>query len=295
MSKSTVIGFGKLGKALSYRLLSLNRLSQIVSRHIFNTADIENFKGKVQIEKNLDEIKELSNSIFICKADTEIEKISKELETLFPNELKGKIIVHCSGIYSDDILSNLKSQGAYTASAHPLQTFYNYHPAIFESIFWVVQSNFFNIVRPILEEIGGKAIQVEFNQNERNCYHASAVVSSNYLNSLLYIAKEMISKTGLAPAILLPLIQQTLQNNFKLCDDTSHFPISGPIPRKDFATIEKHLSALEEQAELKEIYSYFLLITAKVAKQRNLLNQEEFEQFYNIFKQHTNTKFQNNS
>lgn len=287
----TVIGYGKLGKALSFKLLEMGCLKQIVSTHLHETEDAEFFaNNNIGIIQKVDRLNNLTDIVLIAVADSDINKVALELEKKFSNALRNVIVIHCSGIFSDEILSNLLPYGAITASSHPLQTFYNYHSNIFKGIFWVVQSKHFDKIQPILEEIGGKAIAVDFSEEERNLYHTAAVVASNYLNSVVYIAKNIIAKSGLNPDTLLPLIQQTIANNITNISDKNFFPITGPIARKDFATLAKHLDALDTYPEMKELYILLSVATAKICSTINVLTGKDLDEMFNIFQQHKGNK-----
>jgi predicted short-subunit dehydrogenase-like oxidoreductase (DUF2520 family) len=287
----TVIGYGKLGKALSFKLLEIGHLKQIVSTHLHTTEDAEFFaNNNVEIVQKVDDLNNLADIVLIAVADSDIEKVALQLEKKFSDALQNKIVIHCSGILSDEILSNLLPYGAITASSHPLQTFYNYHSNIFKGIFWVVQSKYFDKIQPILEEIGGEAIAVNFSEQERNLYHASAVVASNYLNSVVFIAKNIIAKSGLSPEVLLPLIQQTINNNIIEVNDKDSFPITGPIARRDFHTLTKHLDALQLYPEMKELYTLLSLTTAKICSTINILTVKDWNEMLNVFQQHESNK-----
>lgn len=254
--KATVIGFGKLGKSLALKLEEKRKLYVIVSKHYKNLSENQKFPNKnIKVLETINELKELSDVVFITTTDNEIPLVSNEIARIFGNRTKGKAIIHCSGIYSDSILSELEEYGAITASAHPLQTFYEFSPNIFDEIFWIVQTKHFAKIQEIVESVGGTAIQVDFEDRTRSIYHASAVVASNFLNLLLLFAKKLISQTNLPPKILVPLVKQTIENNLKHFDDVDFTPLTGPIIRGDFQTIEKHLNALEQHKEMQEIYS----------------------------------------
>ncbi len=287
----TVIGYGKLGKAFSFKLLEISRLKQIVSAHLYETEDAEFFaNNNVEIVRKVDDLDNLTDVVLIAVADSDIEKVALELEKRFSEALQNKIVLHCSGIFSDEVLSNLLPYGAITASSHPLQTFYNYHSNIFKDIFWAVQSKYFGRIQPILETIGGKAIAVNFSEQERNFYHASAVVASNYLNSIIFIAKNIIAKSGLSPEVLRPLIQQTINNNIIEINNKDFFPITGPIARKDFDTLTKHLDALQMYPQIKELYILLSVVTAKICEVSNILSNEDLNKIQNLLQQHESNK-----
>lgn len=271
-----IVGFGKLGKALAFELLKKNRLYAIVSQHLLLTEEADQFtQNKVRIVKKISELEKLTGSVFICSNDEQISKIVKEIAINFRNELVRKIIIHCSGIHSHKILDELKEFGAYTASAHPLQTFYYYHSEIFQNIYWIVQSENFEQIEKVLKEIGGNPILVDFDERQRAIYHTSAVVSSNFLNSLLLFARKLITQIPLESKVLIPLIEQTLKNNLTNFTEINSFPLTGPIVRKDFATIRKHIDSLSLTPNLQQIYLEYLKITLLLCKELGILTDEE--------------------
>ncbi|MCX7908933.1 MAG: DUF2520 domain-containing protein [Ignavibacteria bacterium] len=280
--KATIIGFGKLGKAISFKLFEKNLLATIVSKHFpEGETNIENFKNIVV--KSLKDLKEIPEVIFLTTSDSQLPKISNELAELFKDQICNKVFIHCSGIYSDEVLKPLEDLGGITASAHPLQTFYYYSPTIFDKIFWVVQTKHFDKIKGIVENIGGTAIQVDFDETTRAIYHASAVAASNFLNFLLLFAKKLIAETNLNPKILIPLIEQTLQNNESNFDEINFTPLTGPIIRADIETIEKHLNGLERLSDYKEIYLLYFLSSSLLAKINGNIQDQKFATlFYKI-------------
>lgn len=285
----TIVGYGKLGRALSLELLSKGRLKQIVSSHLASTAEANFFQSNsVEIVPDVNDLKNPTYVTFLTVKDTNLSNIAEKLMSKFNRKLSGCIVLHCSGIYSDEILENLTKLGAKTASAHPLQTFYEFTPEVFKDIYWIVQSKYFDDIKPILELIGGKAIQVEYDENTRSIYHASAVVASNFLNLLLLFAKKLLSRTNLVPSVLIPLIKQTIVNNENNFDHTEFTPLTGPIIRSDILTIKKHFASMAHLPDYLEIYSSLVLSLSKIA----LLNQNISEQeFRTIEKLVSNTNF----
>jgi predicted short-subunit dehydrogenase-like oxidoreductase (DUF2520 family) len=281
--EATIVGFGKLGKALSTRLFEVGKLKAIVSNHYRKEDESLNiFSRNVTITTSIKELPKLSEITFITTSDSKIDDVVKEICSEFGSSVKGKFFVHCSGIHSDDILSPLEELGGNTASAHPLQTFYNYSPGIFNNIFWIVQSKHFDKIKEVLKSIGGRAIQVYFSDEIRSVYHSSAVVASNFLNALLLFAKKLIAQTNLSPKFLIPLVEQTIKNNIENFDDPDFTPLTGPIIRSDFSTLEKHLNALGSIPEFREIYAQMCLAAASIALNNGNITKVDFNRILNI-------------
>lgn len=80
----------------------------------------------------------------------------------------------------------------------------------------------------------------------RALYHAGAAIASNYLVTLYRAASALLEEAGVAPEALEPLMLRTIENDFEL---------TGPIARGDWATVERHLSAIaERRPELEPFY-----------------------------------------
>ena len=89
---------------------------------------------------------------------------------------------------------------------------------------------------------------------DRVIYHAGAVVASNYLVTLYRAASRLLAEAGAPPEALVPLMRQTIANNFAL---------TGPIERGDTATVEAHIGEITRRVpELAPMYHVLASITA---------------------------------
>ena len=90
--------------------------------------------------------------------------------------------------------------------------------------------------------------------SDRVIYHAGAVVASNYLVTIYRAASRLLAAAGAPAEALVPLMRQTIANNFEL---------TGPIERGDTATVEAHVAEIARRApELAEMYRALAAITA---------------------------------
>ncbi len=81
---------------------------------------------------------------------------------------------------------------------------------------------------------------------KRDAYHAGAAIASNYLVTLRRAAGSLLESAGAPPEALDPLMRRTIENDFEL---------TGPIERGDWATVERHLTAIRrEQPALEPMY-----------------------------------------
>ncbi|HEV3478969.1 MAG TPA: Rossmann-like and DUF2520 domain-containing protein [Gaiellaceae bacterium] len=80
-------------------------------------------------------------------------------------------------------------------------------------------------------------------ENDRALYHAGAVIAAGYLATLHRVAAEIFEGVGAPVAGLRPLMQGVIDNDFEL---------TGPIPRGDWGTVDRHLEAIRERIPKRE-------------------------------------------
>jgi predicted short-subunit dehydrogenase-like oxidoreductase (DUF2520 family) len=87
----------------------------------------------------------------------------------------------------------------------------------------------------------------------RPLYHAGAAIASNYLVTLYRAASQLFEDAGAPPEALVPLMRRTIENGFEL---------TGPIARRDWATVDRHLQAIRDsEPGLEEMYSALAAVT----------------------------------
>lgn len=280
----TIIGVGGLGKSLARALLEAN----IPVKSLFNrTVDkAQNLAADLNISiagSFPEKIGHLGNLIFITVADDALKEVSERLGSI-TDDFSGRTVVHCSGNESAELLDDLKSKGAATASFHPLQTFTDQsNPATFEDIFFSLQGDesAFSDLKQIAQKLGAQTLEV--NAEQKSHLHAAAVLASNYLNTLLNASVETASLSGLpsnkVKQALLPLVKTTLQNiehqSFKKA-------LSGPIKRGDVATVEKHLKLLQDQPDLLNLYRELGYKTIKLAQRSQSIDDVTAQKMLNL-------------
>lgn len=280
----TIIGTGGLGQALAKALQEANfKIKSIFNR---TGAKANNLAADLDISisgtfaQNIDQLGEL---IFIAVSDESIAEVAHRLATL-GDDFSGRIVVHCSGNESAELLENVEEQGALTASFHPLQTFTAQSPVSdFQHIFFSLQGDnaAFSKLRQIAQALGAKTIEVTAGQKSH--LHAAAVMASNYLNTLLNAAVDMASVDGLDVEVikkaLLPLVKTTLQN-------IEHQPfedvLSGPIKRGDLQTVKSHLELLKGQPDLHRLYRVLGERTVEMARKSQKIDEETARKMFEL-------------
>lgn len=232
--KVTIVGLGKVGKALSIALKKAG--FKIINSYSIN-----------------EPINILGDIIFITTPDSQIQQIANKL--LLANiDLNNRLIIHCSGTLPSEILEELTSKGAEVGCFHPLQSITK-KTTSFKNIYFDIEGE--EGVLPKLEELalklGAKSIRVT--KKEKELLHISAVIISNYLVTLADIALQISGSTEIPQRTLLdaflPLMMSTLNN---LGESTTSEALTGPIARGDIQTVQKHIKLLEKEENLLDLY-----------------------------------------
>jgi len=89
---------------------------------------------------------------------------------------------------------------------------------------------------------------------DRAAYHAGAAIASNFLVTLHRAASELFDSAGAPAAGLEPLMRRVVDNGFEL---------TGPIARRDWETVDRHLEAIRERTpQLEPLYRTLAEATA---------------------------------
>ncbi len=220
----------------------------------------------------------LPDFIIISVPDKNISSVSLELSENYNKLLKSVPIIHTSGIYPSDLLNECKNCGAITASVHPYQTFYSPSLDLLSGIGWGIESEFDkNIFIEFVKMLGGN-YHILKSKEEKIKYHLSAVMSSNFLNSLLSSVISSLKNIGLSfDDFALPIIEQTLRNSINSYHlNSNRMPLTGPIARGDIESIKLHLSAITDSPEILIQYVYHCLATLEIAKNQNIIDENVY-------------------
>ena len=229
-----LIGKGKLARHLHHYF----HLVESPHKHFDDARDL----NEPDLYRKIREV----NSIWILTSDQSIESVSHELKSRMIEE-----------DINPDAYTWIHSSAATSISGmhtfHPLMTFA-------EELYTLEQYKEvpFAIISEKTEEVRTKFPlpnpTFTIPDEQRAFYHASAVMMSN-LPILLWslTSRETQKKLSLDPSIFHPILKQTLGNFIH----SGESALTGPIARKDHATIEKNLIAITN-TPLFKIYEAFL-------------------------------------
>lgn len=279
-----IIGYGKVGSCLSKALNNNGLLEWIVTSKAQEIKEGNEFTN-IQLLNNIDEITKLPDFMILCVPDNKIISISNHLANKFRKKFKNKIILHTSGISGFDLLETCQSFGALVGAAHPYQTFYYPTIDILNGIGWgIASTDCFTQISELIKLLNGNPVDItNLSKNEKILYHVSAVVASNYLNSVIVLAKMIAQKANINYFDFIPqIIKKTTDNNF-VSDVNLPMPITGPIARGDLQIISSHLESLSIDNLLKEDYSLMGLSLLKLAHKQGLINEITYHEITKLF------------
>ena len=284
------IGTGTTGTALAVKLHAKGY--HIVAASDKNPSSTRRFAEMVPdcriYQKNQD-VAENADLVFITSPDDVIAPIAASLKWH-----RGQSVVHCSGAASLDILAPAREDGANTGAMHPLQTFASVSQAIDNipgSTFGIeADEPLFSTLRDMAVALEGNWVKLE--AGDKVLYHAAAVLSCNYLITLVKLATDLWQSFGVDPQqatqALMPLLKGTLNNISNVGIPEC---LTGPIARGDTGTINKHISALEKSApEALDAYLEMGLQTIPIALEKGKLDSKTASTIKTLLKEKQNER-----
>jgi predicted short-subunit dehydrogenase-like oxidoreductase (DUF2520 family) len=202
----------------------------------------------------------------------------------------GSVIAHCSGVYPSSVLKPAADIGCPTGSFHPLQSCATKEMAVSVlpgSYFCLEGSEGAKLVlRDLALSIGGKILEIA--TDDKPLYHASAVVASNFLVSLINFALSLHESIGIdrekGLQALTPLFEGTIRN-IKVMGIPE--ALTGPIMRGDLGTVKRHLEAIKDRMPYYlPLYCVLGIETTKIAISKGTINDTTGNKLGDLFEQY---------
>ena len=275
------IGAGKVGTGLGILLSNSSiKVSGYLSRSANSSLNASSLTNSTAFSK-YEDIIIASDVIIISTKDDCIESIVEEI-LKHKSIINNKIFVHLSGSISIDVLTPLKEYG-HTMVLHPVQTCPSIESAVslLPESYFTIEGNDIAVDAGIniVKAIGAKPIVID--GINKPLYHASCVVASNYLVTLIKAANELLKASDFPfdkhPDLLLPLIKGTLKN---IDESGCEASLSGPIARCDIDTIKKHIENIKDD-EILNLYKVMGKATIKFFKNPDDAKMTELEEIFN--------------
>lgn len=242
------IGFYGAGKVTTAMAAYLPKGYQVVFYSLHSSDKVLLPYGlEARNEKDLLRFVIDSDLIFIGKKDGDLLDVDHQLGEVYP--LHNKCIGHFSGAYSSSRLAHCKAGGAHIFSLHPLMTFSGSESDmthLAHATLTLEEAESHEVLETLLKRLPNKVHRLL--PNQKTLYHASAVLFSNYLMTLLHEGSLYLQAVGIGESeglkMMLPLIQASLDNAIH---QGPIMGLTGPIVRGDIETIKDHLRAIEER------------------------------------------------
>jgi predicted short-subunit dehydrogenase-like oxidoreductase (DUF2520 family) len=257
MKRFSIVGGGRVGTALGFALTRKGwELAAIVDRDAAAARESRRIIGRGRATTDIRRAACGTRVLFICVPDDAIEAVAKKLARS-GSGWSGRLVFHTSGLVTASALDPLRAQGASVASLHPVQAFPGKKGGarLFNGIYWGLAGDGAAVKagREIVKTLGGRSFILL--EKDKPLYHAACSLASTAFISLEGAAAALLEDAGIprksAEAILLPLVQGTLQNVRKLGLKNA---LTGPLVRGDVLTVRRHLEVLRSRPLHLAIY-----------------------------------------
>ena len=282
-----IVGCGRVGSALAKYLAEAGYIpAGLASKNLSSAKRVADLMGSVNFTDTAWKVTRKADIVFITTPDSTIKEACDGI-AVKNGFNSGSVVLHCSATLTSSILLSAKKCGAAIGSMHPLQSFasteYSHNP--FSGIVTSVEGDdkAMDTARLVAADLGSGCITIQ--TEAKILYHASAVVASNYLVTLLALSLNLIRQAGVpaddAFRSLKPLIDGTLSNIEKM---GVHGALTGPIARGDIQTIENHLLEIGSKTpQLLPLYKILGLYTVEIAKGKGTLSDTVCESLIKLF------------
>lgn len=287
-SSFAIVGCGRVGSALAkYLVKSGYKAAGFASKSVASAKKVAEIAGAGnRFFKFAGDATKQADIVFITTPDDAIADTCRQLAAKEGIREKA-VVLHCSGALPSTIMDPLKSLGVHVGSMHPLQSFAAARADNpFDRIMMAVEGDpeAIRIAEMIASDLG--AVPFIIRTEGKTLYHASAVVASNYLVTLMALAFDMIAASGVpkseAYRILKPLVNGTLANIENVGIPQA---LTGPIARGDYKTVTAHIDAIKDiSKEALSLYKIFGEATIKLARAKGTLTAEAAEEILKIIK-----------
>lgn len=280
-----IIGAGKLGSALS--IAFGKQLQWIVCHTVIQAEELRNSFPDIPIYTSIGQITSTCDVVFLTVPDGRIKETAENFSITLGDTFHGKMIVHCSGALGLDELNSCRELGIKTIASHPYQTFTGKDSTALKGIAWGIEceKEDEDSINGLVTSLGGiPVILSAATKANKAVYHASAVVASNFVTTLVEVAREFAAKAGINDVFLAPIIRRAVENSLEALHLDAPLPLTGPIARADITTLELHRKALAN-TPLWELYSILSRATAITAFRNDIITAEEYELVKNVVKE----------
>ncbi len=274
----TILGPGVVGRSLGRAAFRVgHRIAAIAGgRHPQRTSEFAAAVGDAPVLPSV-QAAAAGRLVLLTVKDDAIESLCRQLASA-GGLAHRPVVAHCSGALGSNILDSARTLGCPVGSIHPLQTFPDVEAAVARIpgtyFFLDGDSRAVTLLERLASSVGGHPVRIA--PEAKVLYHAAAVMSANYLTTLLDAALELYETVGLdraqARRAVAPLVQATIHN---VLEKGTLSSLTGPVVRGDVLVIARHIEALKKAApEIARLYCALGRRTAQMARDRQAIDEK---------------------
>ena len=247
-----IIGTGRWGSWLARRLAAKKfKVVSVCNRNQNSAVALAKEIGSTAI--SIDDLceEDLSNSVvWLGVPDDSIYQLHTMLSGI---QKPPRAIVHASGS------AKLVDQGCLSAALWPVQSITKNQEPIWKQLQFVYQcedSAFAKTLAGWAKKIAGLSPKQVTSDQDRKLLHLGAVMTQNFSNSMFQDIESTLREHKLDFRLLLPLMHTYLNKLESISPENLQ---TGPAIRGDIATVNAHLSLLQNSPQTQELYRLFSL------------------------------------
>lgn len=292
------VGTGALGSSLAYALAARGaRIVAVAAPHADHASIIAARIPGCQALSDAAAVAAVCDMVVLAVPDDAISS----LDATVPWR-DGQVVIHLSGARGIAALAHAVGRGAAVAGLHPLMIFprgaADAMAALdrFAGCTWALEASDDQVatqLETLVRALDGQVVRLA--STARVPYHLAAVLSSNYVVTLLGTAIGIWEGFGVDPEraldALLPLLRATVENLATLGPARA---LAGPVARGDAGTVSTHLAWMREQmteapagatpdaAQVLAAYRALAELTIPLARARGSLSAEAEQALYAV-------------
>ena len=240
-----VLGSGNVATHLSIAFYQAGfKILQVYSRNLGNARELANKIG-ANFTSDLAKINDNSDLYLFAISDSAIQSVLEN------KNWTGKILVHTAGSISIEIF---KPYSENFGVIYPLQTFSKKRDIDISNVPFFIEASSQGIadtLESLVKKISKIIYSISF--KDREILHLAAVFANNFSNHMFAVAAEILKKHNLPFDYLKPLIEETSLKAIELGPTAAQ---TGPAIRANPDVMQKHITLLENETELQNLYKF---------------------------------------
>lgn len=228
--------------------------TQIWSRSLASASILANDIGSLPVTC-FDEVIDDADMYIISVPDQALSEVVRQL----CSKKRNGVFVHTSGTMSMDVFDgNTEHYGVL----YPMQTFSKQKTIDFSVVPCFLEASdarTLSLIRNVACLLSDNLY--ELSGEDRRWLHVAAVFACNFSNACYAMAARILEHHGLQFNVMLPLLKETIGKLQYMSPSEAQ---TGPAIRGDKNVMDKHLTMLNEQIDLKNVYK---ILSDEIEKQ----------------------------